>query len=99
VNAYIYQAALLCEHCANAWREGLTDTGDSDDYPQGPYSEGGGEADSPQHCDTCGLFLENPLTAEGVGYVEEAMREALKSGRLQSEALIEWAPFYGLDCV
>ena len=77
MDAYVYQAALLCTPCALAamlgreaqnivygsdythqfwphtWQE-------SDSYPQGPYADGGGEADSPQHCDHCGLFLETP---------------------------------------
>jgi hypothetical protein len=46
---------------------GFTDESDydSDDLPKGPYSDGGGEADSPQHCDGCGLLLENPLTSDG----------------------------------
>ena len=45
---------------------------DSDDFPKGPYPYGGGEADCPQHCDACGIFLENPLTEEGAAYVREA---------------------------
>ena len=47
---------------------GFTDENDydSDDLPKGPYSNGGGEADTPQHCDGCGAFLENPLTGDGV---------------------------------
>lgn len=77
MKAYIYQAALLCEECtrkrintllAGSSRE-IADTGDSDDFPQGPYSDGGGESDTPQHCDHCAVFLENPLTADGEDYV------------------------------
>jgi hypothetical protein len=30
---------------------------DSDDLPKGPYAQGGGEADTPQHCEGCGQFL------------------------------------------
>jgi hypothetical protein len=36
-------------------------TYDSDKFPKGPLADGGGESDCPQHCDTCGVFLENPL--------------------------------------
>lgn len=42
---------------------------DSDQFPKGPYDNGGGEADTPQHCDHCGVFLENPLTGDGMLYV------------------------------
>jgi hypothetical protein len=43
---------------------GFTSEGDydSDDLPKGPYADGGGKADTPQHCDGCRQFLENPLT-------------------------------------
>ena len=46
---------------------GFTDESDydSDDLPKGPYPDGGGEADTPQHCDECGCFLENPLITDG----------------------------------
>ena len=75
MKAYIYQAALLCEPCALDVQAMTTPGPDSDDYPQGPFSDGGGEADSPQHCDLCGEFLQNPLTPEGVRYVQVADHE------------------------
>ena len=48
---------------------GFTDESDydSDDLSKGPYPDDGGEADTPRHCDTCGVFLENPLTADESG--------------------------------
>ena len=97
--AYMYQAAWLCEECGEKARAELAAEGrapadpedessyDSDDFPKGPYPDGGGEADSPQHCDRCGKFLENPLTAEGYKYVREAIREG-------GEGVEEWADFY-----
>jgi hypothetical protein len=87
MNAYIFQAALLCEPCGKATcdqlRKSIADlhpgfdednesTYDSDYYPKGPYPDGGGEADCPQHCDHCGVFLENPLTSDGYDYVRES---------------------------
>lgn len=63
---------------------------DSDDYPKGPYPDGGGEADSPQHCDGCGTFLRNPLTGDGETYV----REALAAGDGNPDVLAEWREFY-----
>lgn len=99
MEAYVYQAALWCEDCAEGVIEeldkaGTEDTGDSDDYPQGPYADGGGEADCPQHCDGCGCFLENPLTSEGTNYVKEAVREFRETG--QGACAEEWAEFYDI---
>ena len=68
MDVYVFQAALLCESCGEAIcaklnRNGVdSDRVDSDSFPKGPYGNGGGEADTPQHCDACGVFLENPLT-------------------------------------
>jgi hypothetical protein len=69
---------------------------DSDDYPKGPFDNGGGEADSPQHCDSCGKFLENPLTDHGLQYVREQVAEDRASGRGDGVAAVLWADFYGL---
>lgn len=93
MNAFVFKGALLCSLCRNEWiGDRITnlpeDTGDSNDYPQGPYPGGGGEADSPSPCDACGCFLENPLTADGEEYVRRAV---LANGRIAREA---WAPFY-----
>ncbi len=98
--SYAYQAAMWCDDCARAVMadldaKGVEDTGDTDDYPQGDSSDG--EADCPQHCDDCGVFLENPLTSDGYDYVREAIADARKSKRTDSVALTEWAPFYDLD--
>jgi hypothetical protein len=49
----------------------------SDDLPKGPYAEGGGEADIPQHCQGCGQFLGNPLTPHGLIWVEDVIRSYL----------------------
>ena len=54
---------------------------DSDDLPKGPYAEGGGEADAPQHCDGCGQFLRNPLTVDGLICVENVIRNHLTTRR------------------
>lgn len=89
MQAYIYQAALLCWDCAWDTKAELDDrnvidTGDSGDYPQGPYPNGGGEADSPAHCDMCGTFLGNDLTDEGRAYVVAHPNK-------------EWDVYYGID--
>jgi hypothetical protein len=74
-DAYIFQAALFCPLCVADM--GFTQfqcesSEDSDAIPAGPYANGGGEADCPQHCDRCGVFLHNPLTPDGEDYVREA---------------------------
>jgi hypothetical protein len=98
MNAYIYQAGLLCEHCgedvrARIKREGNApddpadeSTYDSDAFPQGPYDHGGGEADCPQHCDQCHVFLENPLTTDGVEYVRQTIGNVRRSIHILSNA-------------
>ena len=65
----------MCDffHTKAAHRE---EYGDSNEWPQGPYSDGGGESDTPAHCEVCGVVLENPLTTDGVEYVRELIAEA-----------------------
>lgn len=114
MNAYVYQAALLCDSCGPEVRARLKDEGkapadpsnewsyDSGNFPKGPYQDGGGEADCPQHCDACHVFLANPLTDDGLSYVKEAVERAVREGRKDSAALTDWAPFYdvpgAVDC-
>lgn len=124
MNVFMYKAALLCEGCGHAVIEDCkvlrpetvpADTEDessfdSDDFPKGPYANGGGEADTPQHCDHCDLFLENPLTDDGRVYVGEAALEfeteganesweeiAVKADAQQSPTLAQWIRFYFAD--
>lgn len=99
---YMFRAALLCEACGQqACVDTLAPIGrdsdneytwDSDDYPKGPYGDGGGEADCPQHCDVCGVFLENPLTQEGVDYVRGAVND-----KPLNAVTREWLKHYGDD--
>lgn len=106
MNVYVYRAALWCEQCGESKRRSLARVApsdpdnetsyDSDHYPKGPYSQGGGESDSPQHCEGCGAFLKNPLTSDGVECVREAVESALRAGRTDSIAVTVWAPFYGI---
>lgn len=112
VNAYIYQAALLCEDCGRTKADELrpamlardpqfdeTDerTYDSDDFPKGPVADGGGEANTTNHCDSCGVFLENPLTADGRRQLSDEIAHALDRGMgaLPPE-LVEFREFYGI---
>lgn len=114
MNVYIYAADLYCDDCGEAIRKQITEEGfapddpddessyDSGEYPKGPYPDGGGEADCPQHCAcggdclneielsdgwSVGAWLENELTIEGVEYVKEVIREG-------GEVADLWAEFY-----
>jgi hypothetical protein len=77
---------------------GFTDENDydSEDLPKGPYSNGGGQADTPQHCDGCGVFLENPLTTNGNRYVNEKLTEHARDGSGNAEVLEQWAKHYNV---
>jgi hypothetical protein len=104
MDAYIYQAALHCADCTVKIKQRIfrgeegfappdprdESSYDSDDFPKGPFADGGGEADTPQHCDSCGVFLENPLTAHGVEYV----KEAFEVWRGNPAVMQEWREFY-----
>ena len=70
---------------------------DSDDLPKGPITEGGGEADTPRQCEACRRFLANPLTGDGLIWVEDAIRDCLttrKATAPTTDTLNEWADFY-----
>lgn len=89
MDAYIFQGDIYCAPCAKNIMEDRPNRRaceDSDDYPQGPYADGGGEADCPSHCGNCGEFLMNPLTDEGRRYVLAAVRAG--------EAPDEWRAYY-----
>lgn len=101
-NVYVYQAALFCGPCALDIMKNLRKAPgfdpntelpkDSNDWPQGPARDGGGEADSPQHCDSndeclmavtlpcgskIGCPLDHELTSEGARYTNEKIAEDL----------------------
>ena len=93
MRVYIFQADLLCEDCAQAVMNDLRAQGkeppeldDSDTWPVGPFPNGGGEADCPQHCGACRVFLENPLTHDGEQYVLSCAKDG--------EVPTEWLDWY-----
>lgn len=116
MDAYIYNADIYCEQCGERIKARLDAEGhtpknpddertfDSSEYPKGPFSDGGGEADTPQHCgegEKClnalvlsdgtkvGCMLENDLTQAGAEYVKEYLRDDP-----DSEVVQLWANFY-----
>ena len=103
-DVYMFQGALLCEDCGRDVQDNLRKMGkapededdeesfDSDDFPKGPFSDGGGEADSIHHCDSngeclnaiklpcgskIGAWLGNSLTSEGDEWLAESIRESI----------------------
>ena len=102
MNVYIYRAALYCEDCGKAICaelghkfDGVSEYDfDSDEYPKGPFLAG--ESDGPEHCDCCGLFLENPLTGDGENYVLDTLLMADYDPEPVEDRpwLDEWADFY-----
>jgi hypothetical protein len=106
-DVYAYQGALLCDDCAGRVveqlrRDGTGDDGDSDTYPQGPCTDGGGEADSPQHCAAgaacstgivipgdlkVGCPLGNPLTEDGRKYVIESVASGILARETHKRAM------------
>lgn len=102
--AYVFQAALICETCATLYKQGTdkpahVDESDessyhSDEWPKGPYPDGGGEADSPQHCDHCGVFLDNPLTEHGEAYLEELFDAFVERNEGSFDVLRQWRMAY-----
>lgn len=117
MQVYIYAADIFCEDCGETIRRQISEAGnapidpldeysyDSDDFPKGPYLDGGGEADFPQHCawgtnclnaielsdgNKIGVWLENTLTPDGVDYVRDAIQKGGEVAEL-------WAEYY-VDC-
>jgi len=113
MRVFMYAAALLCEACGLAKMAELDAAGlrpagmdpeneytwDSDAYPKGPYERGGGEADCPQSCDHCSVFLENPLTPHGVAYARDAISEWLPelAETHAGKGVAAWQEFYADD--
>ena len=80
----------------NKYDPGDDSNWDSAEFPKGPFGDGGGEADSPQYCDNCDLFLDNPLTEDGLNYVKEMIIDNISDGFGSIEVLKEWIDFYDL---
>lgn len=111
---YIFQGALFCEECGDKIKTRLSskgDTGDSNDYPQGPYNDGGGPADSPQFCDNgkacvnkalvpsgtaIGCPLGNPLTRYGAKEINDTVRSLALAENAHARAVARlYALLYG----
>lgn len=74
---YIFAADMYCEACGEDIRKRLTKerkrpkswrdetTYDSDEFPKGPYADGGGESDSPSHCGSGKDCLDPTILGDG----------------------------------
>jgi hypothetical protein len=96
MNVYIFNADIYCTDCAQEMidechERGIDNDGDSNTYPQGPYPNGGGEADRPQHCGSCGAFLQNPLTSDGYDYV---LSHIADDPGCENAVFQQWCEFY-----
>jgi len=101
MDIYIFNADIYCAGCGDRMQSETeipigADFQDSTTFPQGPYPNGGGEADTPQHCGDCDIFLENPLTSDGEQYVTESFEHEKKMGIKDgtARAVNIWADFY-----
>jgi hypothetical protein len=96
MDVYVFNADIYCADCGREMidecrERGIVDDGDSDQFPQGPYPNGGGESDTPQHCGECGVFLRNPLTSDGADHVRE--QHAVHPSKVTRE----WLDFYDIE--
>jgi hypothetical protein len=76
MNVYIYCADIYCEQCgikimadciaSGKYPDDIDDetSYDSDEFPKGPFENGGGESDCPQHCGSGGDCV-NAYTPDG----------------------------------
>jgi hypothetical protein len=103
-DVYMFQGSLYCEDCGRDIQDTMRKTDrsppdehdeesfDSNDFPKGPFGDGGGEADSIHHCDsneTClnavelpckskiGAWLGNSLTSDGDEWLASSIRESI----------------------
>jgi hypothetical protein len=85
MDAYLLNGDFYCEDC------GVNEEGAE------CVANGGGEADSPQHCAECNECLENPLTDDGVRYVAEQIKAAHTDPNKSVRTINEWARVYHDD--
>jgi hypothetical protein len=96
MNVYQFQAEILCEVCAEFYmntHDKPAQADDSDEWPQGPYTSGGGEANFPCHCGACQDFLGNPLTSDGLNW----LTDELNNGEPVTGVRKEWQQFYNVE--
>lgn len=78
VGYYDDNGAAHCEDCAP---------------PEGQPIYGDSEADTPTHCEECGVLIEHALTSDGIAYVSEYILESFKKG-VQNPVTRMWSDYY-----
>ena len=73
---YIYGCECFCGDCLPV----------SGNHPE--VCDGSGEQDSPANCSNCGCPVDYSLTSEGVAYVLEALRDALRESREERDRIM-----------
>lgn len=110
---FAFNAALICDGCAAKTIEkldstGIVDTGDSSEYPQGPFTND--ESDSPSHCDNgghcvnaiqvpggkkIGCPLSTTLTRHGIESTRRSVAEHILFGSAHQKAVGRlWSHLY-----
>ena len=83
-HAWIYEGDIYCPDC-----KPIPDPASVDGISGVSFSFEL-EADTPHHCATCHVFLENPLTDDGIEYVRECLGEGL------TPVTQQWREYYGI---
>lgn len=111
MDAYIYRSDILCKYCGEGVREKINAIGkgppfpndestyDSDEYPKGPYADGGGEADAPQYCAKCKEPLDNPVIPDSKGNTMEVTTEAFMAWLAKQNPEDRVDPWDATDCI
>ncbi len=114
--SYTHKDHSACEQCGTTLIpkriKDEVDKNNSDEWPDGPYKDGGGEADYPHHCGSggscldayvlkdgsskVGCFLENPLTTHGTCYVVGLAIEEIRRDGKMGEIVEMWVNYYGI---
>ena len=83
MNVYIDNNNFYCENCKDEVRNKLIEIGSSE-VIRGPYPDGGGETDYPNHCVICGIAFRNKLTPHGVNCVIESLKNYVANDNFSS---------------
>jgi hypothetical protein len=54
----------------------------------------GDEADTPTHCEECGVLIPHALTSDGYDYVGDKILEGFHAG-VQNPVTVQWIDYYG----
>ena len=95
---HAYNAALICDTCAEETKDelqenGVEDNGDTDTYPQ--FVSPDEEHDSFEFCDQCGCLLEVRLSRDGLRELRARVIEEIQ--KVGNDSLYEAVLYYEED--